>query len=71
MRHSSDTTSRTHIRHLPRLGASYRVAGSISIFGEYNYVWPPGTTVPCGFPPATVLNQGSLHIGKVGLNYEF
>lgn len=61
----------THTGAVLGVGASYRVAENISVFGEYNHVWLPGTTVPCGFPPATVWNQGSLHIGKVGLNYEF
>jgi len=53
------------------VGASYRVAENISIFGEYNHIWLPQTTALCGLLPATVVNEGSLHIGKVGLNYEF
>lgn len=60
----------THTGAVLGVGASYRIAENISIFGEYNHIWLPATTVPCGFA-TTVLNQGSLHIGKIGLNYEF
>ena len=64
----------THTGAVVGVGASYRVAENISIFGEYNHVWLPSNSITCGtfmVIPTAVVNQGSLHIGKVGLNYEF
>src|SRR5690606_29445116 len=47
----------THTGAVLGVGATYRIAENVSVFGEYNHVWLPAATVPCGLiPPVTVSN---------------
>jgi outer membrane immunogenic protein len=64
----------THTGGVAGLGAEMMVAGNVSLFGEWNRVWIPSSTVGCtsfGFIPTSVENEGTLDLFKVGLNAHF